>query len=48
MEGNWKVQLLIDLSQGPFAMLDQVAMNKMDKPNVLTIVQKLEQQIAVL
>ena len=37
MEGNWKIQLLIDLSQGPYAMLDQLAMNRMDKPTVLTL-----------
>jgi len=37
MEGNWKIKLLIDLSQGPFAMLDQLGMNTMDKPTVLTL-----------
>ena len=48
MEGKWKVKLLTNLSQGPFRMLDQVGMNTMDKPTVLTNEQKLEQQIAVL
>ena len=37
MKGDWKVQLMKDLSEGPFAMLDQVAMNRMDKPTVLTL-----------
>ena len=47
-EGNWKVKLLTYLSQGPFRMLDQVGMNTMDKPIVLTNEQKLEQQVAEL
>ena len=48
MSGKWKIKLLIDLSQGPYRMLDQMGINTMDKPTVLTNEQKLEQQIAVL
>ena len=47
MEGNWKVKLLTDLSR-PYAMLDQVGMNTMDKRTVLTNEQKLEQQVVEL
>ena len=47
MEGDWKTKLMKDL-WFPFAIIDQVGMNLMDKPTVYTIIDNLEQQVAEL
>ena len=41
MQGQWKIELVKGL-RVPFTIMEEMAMNLMDKPTVLTITQRLE------